>query len=623
MTSPPREHKPTAGAAHVLGVGVRCLASLRLAVILLVVLAVILAVTTVVEAFQGMEYVQWYVYHSLWFIALLAFLAANVLAAALIRFPWKTKHIGFLIAHLGVLVLLGGSIQTFLGGIEGQLPFAEGDTAEKIFIPDRSLLKVVLPGEEGSGSTEFAFSPGPFDWPEGKTLDFGQAEGVGLEVLGFYRHAREEVSWVADESGLGWPAVEFTLDAPGGKTISQQWLTGSPLGAEVEIGPARFELFTTSADAMVEDFLDPPLADAGPDGVLSMGYEDRLFRVDVKENVGKTVPLGETGGSVEIVEHLANAVPGTSDRLVSRGTEPRNPMVDLLVHLPGRDEPIRQVAFARYPALNLDRAHGPTCPVKFWYYHPAVSAQPGAQFLQGPDGRLYCRVAAGSEYLSRGEVAEGDQIETWVGFSISLVEYVPHARQQIDFRSLPGTAEDNASLEAAALVELSLDDETEQVWIQRNGEERRIQTPEGLLVLSFGYDRLPLGFSLTLLDFEHGLNPGRVGDASFASSVQLVDSAREIDEEREISMNNPLVHDKFRFYQSSYRELSDGTEVSILSVSHDPGRPLKYLGSLMICLGTFAVFYLRRRSSRDGLSPVSKKRRRSDRQSGMREAEAD
>ena len=465
-------------------------------------------------------------------------------------------------------------------------------------------MKAVLHGEDGPTSTEFAFSPGPFDWPEGKTLDFGQAEGIGLAVscLRYYRHAREEVSWVADDAGLGWPALEFALNGPGGKTITQQWLVGDMRGGELTLGPANFKLFTTSTESVLGDFLDPPLAGAGENGVLSMCYQDRVFHVDVGENVGKKVPLGESGISVEIVEYLANAARGTDGRLVSRGTEPRNPTLDLLAHLPGLDEPIRQIACARFPALNLDGAHGGRCPVKFWYYHPAVSAQPGAEFLQGADGRLYCRVGAGGKYLWRGKVSEGDQIETWAGFSISILKHVPHARRELSFRSVPRTDEETRGFEAAALVELSLDDETEQVWIQQNGQEQTIQTPKGLLVLTFGYDQLPLGFSLKLLDFKHGLNPGRVGDASFASSVQLVDSALGLDEKREISMNNPLAHDKFTFYQSSYRELPDGAEVSILSVSHDPGRLLKYFGSLMICVGTFAVFYLRGRLSREGLT---------------------
>jgi len=50
-------------------------------------------------------------------------------------------------------------------------------------------------------------------------------------------------------------------------------------------------------------------------------------------------------------------------------------------------------------------------------------------------------------------------------------------------------------------------------------------------------------------------------------------------------MNAPLSHGKFSFYQSSFIEQPNGRSVSILSVAYDPGEFLKYLGSLMICLG--------------------------------------
>src|SRR3972149_3762827 len=89
------------------------------------------------------------------------------------------------------------------------------------------------------------------------------------------------------------------------------------------------------------------------------------------------------------------------------------------------------------------------------------------------------------------------------------------------------------------------------------------------------------------------MNPGRMGDASFASTVRLIDHAARIDEEREISMNQPLVHGKYVFYQSSYNDLPDGTQVSSLSVAYDPGRTLKHIGCILVCVGTFVMFYMR------------------------------
>ena len=100
-------------------------------------------------------------------------------------------------------------------------------------------------------------------------------------------------------------------------------------------------------------------------------------------------------------------------------------------------------------------------------------------------------------------------------------------------------------------------------------------------------------FSLKLVRFKHGLNPGRMGDASFASVVRLVDRAANVDREEEISMNQPLAYGKYVFYQSSYDTLPDGRNVSRLSVGCDPGRFLKYAGSYLLCAGVFIVFYLK------------------------------
>ena len=83
---------------------------------------------------------------------------------------------------------------------------------------------------------------------------------------------------------------------------------------------------------------------------------------------------------------------------------------------------------------------------------------------------------------------------------------------------------------------------------------QQIFTPQGRLTLSFAYETLPLGFSLKLLKFTHGLNPGGMGDASFSSSVLLIDPLQNIHQQHEINMNEPLVHGRYTFYQSSFQE---------------------------------------------------------------------
>ena len=104
MSIPSTEKKEKKAAANGLSSLVRGFASVKLAVLLIVVLAVVLAAATFLESWKGREYSQWYVYGSVWFAAILGLLGISVMAAILIRFPWKPRHIGFLVTHVGILV---------------------------------------------------------------------------------------------------------------------------------------------------------------------------------------------------------------------------------------------------------------------------------------------------------------------------------------------------------------------------------------------------------------------------------------------------------------------------------------------------------------------------------------
>ena len=599
----------------------RFLGSLKLAVVLLVLLVFVLAAATLLESSRGIEFSQTYVYHSGWFIALWALVTLNVLAAMLARWPRRIRQTGILITHLGLVALLAGSIYSYMAGIEGQLTFAEGETSDTIVISHLTQLSTTWREGDYETSLDFAFRPGPTDWPAGKTMDLGESDDVRLEILGFYRHARREVNWVEDSTRTSVPAIRFELLGSRGTPVSTQWLAARKFASETAVGPARFTLYEVPVRLMVDDFLSPPDDELGTSGMLSVYYEDRANRVPVAENIGKKVAIGEDGAEVEIVEYIPNATAGAGGKFTSAGDEPSNPMLELLVHLPGGGKPLRQIAFAKAPFLNLDGTRSGACPAKFLYNHPAVPAQAGTEFFQTPDGKLFCRVCDGGRYASRGEVKPGDRIEAFSGFKIHLLEHLLHAKQKMEFRPVKPDELESSQAEVlgdAVHVKAVVAGETHQMWLQRGNRlhgSERIRTSKGPMNVSFGYAERPLGFSLKLLDFTRGLNPGGMGDASYASSVRLEDESRGVNLEQTISMNQPLTHGKFTFYQSSFRRAPDGRDMSVLSVAHDPGRFLKYFGSLMICVGTFIIFYLKRLLSKIRPNAVSAKRKSSMRSS--------
>src|SRR4051812_9895565 len=148
----------------------RFLASLKLAVFSLSTLAAVLAYATFFESWYGAAAVQEWVYRSTGFALLLGFLGANILCAALIRFPWKKRQTGFVITHAGLLVLLAGSWYSLQHADEGQLGMLEGDVSGQMVRIDDPVIRVRKLDEhtrQPVSETTIPFQPGFFAWGQG------------------------------------------------------------------------------------------------------------------------------------------------------------------------------------------------------------------------------------------------------------------------------------------------------------------------------------------------------------------------------------------------------------------------------------------------------------------------
>src|SRR3954464_67746 len=88
---------------------VHSLASLKLAVGLLVALVVGLASGTILESRSGAEEAGRMVYYSWWFLVLQGVFAANVIAAIARYYPWGRTRVGFLTTHSAIVVILVGA----------------------------------------------------------------------------------------------------------------------------------------------------------------------------------------------------------------------------------------------------------------------------------------------------------------------------------------------------------------------------------------------------------------------------------------------------------------------------------------------------------------------------------
>jgi cytochrome c biogenesis protein ResB len=121
-----------------------------------------------------------------------------------------------------------------------------------------------------------------------------------------------------------------------------------------------------------------------------------------------------------------------------------------------------------------------------------------------------------------------------------------------------------------------------------------------------------LPFAIALAEFELIRHPGSSRPAEYRSLVTVKPISADLpSREAVISMNRPLDVAGFRLFQSSYRlGQGGGPDMTVLSVSYDPGVPIVYLSFGLIILGI--AWYVRgpgRKPKRSARSPSRSTRR--------------
>lgn len=104
--------------------------------------------------------------------------------------------------------------------------------------------------------------------------------------------------------------------------------------------------------------------------------------------------------------------------------------------------------------------------------------------------------------------------------------------------------------------------------------------------------RHELPFTVKLDDFVIDTYPGTHMPSGFASQVQVTDRDTGKTFPARIWMNNELHHRGFALYQSSYQQ-QGGREMTILSVSKDPGQPIAFAGFITLVAGMILVLATR------------------------------
>lgn len=182
----------------------------------------------------------------------------------------------------------------------------------------------------------------------------------------------------------------------------------------------------------------------------------------------------------------------------------------------------------------------------------------------------------------QGQIEEAGTVNTgWMGLELKVLRFYPKALQTWEL-----TSKDRPSplTTSAAQVEF----QGQKHWVLLN-DTLKLFTERAVYILTYANRMIDIGFPIKLDHFEVDRYQGTQRAASYKSQVEVPDLGRA-----EISMNEPLKYKGLTIYQASFDDGEKGPTASIFSINNDPGRWLKYMGSLIMTLGIVFLFFFRK-----------------------------
>lgn len=609
----------------------RFFASLKLAVVLLAVLIIGAIAGTIYESSFDAKVARAYVYGAPWFNLWLVFLAANLTVSALSRWPWKKHHVAFLITHLGIITLLAGSLIGRIWGIEGTITLFKGEPPNNRLLVDQHQLRVHdTDGIIKGYAAEFIHRPPTKQKPR----DLGPlASGARLSLIGYAPAIEAKLNPKPSDDGI--PAIHFTIKtAMMGQRLESWLLTDDPQSGNFSMGLANIELkrgaapsagsgdspnrpqpntpantsatnaveieesifaFAKAAEQQIARVAKGGSSGAkirltsphdGDKGAVSVVLGDKKWTLDVAENLGKAKPLEGSPFTIRIEDYwpdfrITDGKPGTvSD-------QPNNPATVVT---------IKGTAVPTAPATD-SHSTGGASPM------PAEGMDPSANHLTlfvAESGEITYELASRKSGHSSGKLALDQSLSTgWADWQLTVDQFLPRAVRWMDFNPVAASSSGANEMPDGVLVRIEQNKQTIEQWVPA-GWEISVPTSPNEVHIAYGWRQIPLPIGLELLDFEVKRNEGSDAPAGFKSTVRVTTAEGE-SATGQCWMNNPFSYPTawwrswtgltFKMSQASWNP--ENLSQSTIQILRDPGWLLKWIGSLLIVIGIFLMFYVR------------------------------
>ncbi len=421
-------------------------------------------------------------------------------------------------------------------------------------------------------------------------------------------------------------------------------------GRQTLPGGQQIVFWVAGSQAETDAFLNSqPDAVAGSQGQIVLFVDGKRHILPLEKfAAGSRLPLGETGLDVQLLS-LDEQVRGVSLRVLAAGE--RSQPLKLLADYPEFNQHDKEHGvYGTFWQETPSESGG--SPSRADASLLRGIGRPRIDILQGVDGQLRYRVWKSPRLEASGLLAvDGGHHASFAGtadeVSWYVDQFIPHDRPGERIEPAPFSVKKESSRKTRrALVRLSVDGVSEQFWLDgtepsqftappHDDQRRTVCAGPRRVAVTLAYDEVQLGFRVRLRSFNRKLDPGTSMASHYSSLVDLLawdekvakqppesieidsdDGAKVLREKVLITLNEPVNFSdprtgrSYRLFQESFAgpwkpgeeqfdqwvpsgSKKDQLFISFLTVNYDPGRGLKYAGSLLIVAGVGVMFYMR------------------------------
>ena len=614
-------------AVHLLG-------SLNVAVVLLVSIAGLIAFATIMESRFDTAVARYYIYDNPLFTLWLVVLALNLFCAALTRWPWQRKHVGFVVTHAGIILMLTGAMVGRAWGFEAFVTLDKAKPPEHQLVTKQDVLSIST-AEGIRGEMPFDIEMRPPTEARPFTLPLENSP-LKLVIDGATDKLVPDDSLRAsdDTTAAAGIALRF-VNAGMNQNVAANLMLDDESGTYDFFGMAKVTMVDSLDEAhpiAAPKSTEPAPAKPAPRDetpfhetqvVFASGPQSTIVDTDSDARSGYVVTMAPTPGKPDDLEATITGPSGVSKILPVKNAG------GAWSNLLGDGDPIL-FRVAKYwpdfamkdnvPTTLSNQPHNPVALVQITgpsKLLPPAAPKPAAAAppMQMPKG-LAMRVALAKEpgrivyemeregkIEARGTVAAGGTIHLgWSKWEAKVDDVLPHAELHREMKEFAGdvTPMMAASLRPGIHAHIVAPDGTNgpAEWIP-SGAARELFAGQNYAWIGFGQRVIPLTFNITLEDFQVPRDEGTETPSNYISSLRFDQPTTGLTVRGTASMNEPamfpgdfwrsLLGWNYKFSQANWNP--DNLNETTLQVLYDPGWPFKWTGSLGICCGIALMFY--------------------------------